>query len=106
MTDKVFPLRPRIPIGVDAQGRPVLPSTDFIKQWEDLFKRVGEYTALTNVQLEALVYGGSLSDVVMQPAQAQAGIDAIMQPPPPLQSFDDITQPASCGFFVDQIFQG
>lgn len=50
----VFPLRKHVPIGVDAQGRPVLPSTDFIKQWEDIFRRVGEFTALTNIELEEL----------------------------------------------------
>lgn len=102
----VFPLRKHVPIGVDAQGRPILPSTDFIKQWDELFRRVGQYTALTNTQLEALVFGGAMADMVMQPAQPQACIDALMQPPPTTQSFDDITQPASCGFFVDQIFQG
>lgn len=57
MTDKVFPIRPHIPIGVDAQGRPVLPSPDFMRQWEGLFKRVGEYAALTNVELEDALAG-------------------------------------------------
>lgn len=53
----VFPLRKHVPIGVDSQGKPILPSTDFIKQWEELFRRVGQYTALTNTELETALAG-------------------------------------------------
>jgi hypothetical protein len=43
-----------VPIGKDGRGVPVLPSPEFIKQWEDLFKRVGQFEALNNIELEAL----------------------------------------------------
>lgn len=54
MAEKFFPLKAAIAFGVDAQGRPVKPTLEFVRQWDALFKRVGEYEALTNVELEQL----------------------------------------------------
>lgn len=53
--NKPFPLTARVPIGRDAQGRPVAPSEDFVRLWDAVFKRVGEYKALTNIELEELI---------------------------------------------------
>lgn len=53
MADKFFPLKSGIAFGIDAQGRPVNPSQEFVRQWESLWKRVGEYTAKTNTELDA-----------------------------------------------------
>jgi len=52
MVDKFFPLKSGIAFGIDAQGRPVNPSQEFVRQWESLWKRVGEYTAKTNAELD------------------------------------------------------
>lgn len=52
MADKFFPLKSGIAFGIDAQGRPVNPSPEFVRQWDSLWKRVGEYTAKTNIELD------------------------------------------------------
>lgn len=52
MADKFFPLKSGIAFGIDSQGRPVNPSPEFVRQWDSLWKRVGEYTAKTNTELD------------------------------------------------------
>lgn len=52
MADKFFPLKSGIAFGIDSQGRPVNPSPEFVRQWDSLWKRVGEYTAKTNTEID------------------------------------------------------
>lgn len=69
MADKFFPLKAGIAFGIDAQGRPVNPSPEFVRQWDSLWKRVGEYTAKTNLELDT-----DISAVVTAAADAQADV--------------------------------
>ena len=74
--NKPFPLTARVPIGRDAQGKPVYPSDDFVRLWDAFFKRIGEYSALSNSELEALSRAeklGVFSSRAAQPLQVKQG---------------------------------
>lgn len=66
--DKLFPYQARVPVTADG----ALPSADLVQFLNKLFKRVGEFSALTNLQLEAL----SVSQASDIAAALQAANDA------------------------------
>lgn len=66
--DKLFPYQARVPVTADG----ALPSVDLLQFLNKIFKRVGEFSALTNVQLEALA-DSQASDIA---AALQAANDA------------------------------
>lgn len=54
MAERFFPLNARFRLGlVNGRGE-VVPSPEFLREYDILWKRVGEYEALTNTELEAL----------------------------------------------------
>lgn len=66
--DKLFPYQARVPVTADG----ALPSVDLLQFLNKIFKRIGEFSALTNVQLEALA-DSQASDIA---AALQAANDA------------------------------
>ena len=66
--DKLFPYQARVPVTADG----ALPSVDLLQFLNKIFKRVGEFSALTNLQLEALA-DSQASDIA---AALQAANDA------------------------------
>lgn len=54
MAERFFPLNARFRIGVVGANGEVIPSPEFIREYGILWKRVGEYEALTNLELEEL----------------------------------------------------
>lgn len=87
MAEKLFPLKERVHIAVDASGKFIYPSADFVRQWDLLFKRVGEYQALSNTELEALSRAEKLG--VFGPRAAQPLM--VKQGSGPLSITQDIT---------------
>ena len=73
--DKLFPYQARVPVTADG----ALPSVDLIQFLNKLFKRVGEYTALTNVQLEALNGQNVAGEMIFQPMSYGASVELLMQ---------------------------
>lgn len=99
--DKLFPYQARVPVTVDG----ALPSVDLIQFLNKLFKRVGEYTALTNVQLEALNGQTVLGEMIFQPMGYGASVELLMQPAMQGNSFNDLMQQSACDQFTDTTFQ-
>lgn len=73
-TGKPYPLKARVPIGYDANGNPMFPSDDFIRLWDAFFKRMGEYQALSNPELEALIDEAQAEPTGMFGAEASAAL--------------------------------
>lgn len=69
MADKFFPLNERTSIGSDAQGKSIYPNTDFVRQWDLLWARVGKYEAPSNTELDA---AGQSALAAANAAQADA----------------------------------
>ena len=99
--DKLFPYQARVPVTVDG----ALPSVDLIQFLNKLFKRVGEYTALTNVQLEALNGQNVAGEMIFQPMSYGASVELLMQPAMQGDSFNDLMQQSACDQFTDTTFQ-
>ena len=99
--DKLFPYQARVPVTADG----ALPSVDLIQFLNKLFKRVGEYTALTNVQLEALNGQTVLGEMIFQPMSYGASVELLMQPAMQGNSFNDLMQQSACDQFTDTTFQ-
>ena len=99
--DKLFPFQARVPVTADG----ALPSVDLIQFLNKLFKRVGEYTALTNVQLEALNGQTVLGEMIFQPMSYGASVELLMQPAMQGNSFNDLMQQSACDQFTDTTFQ-
>ena len=76
--NKPFPLTARVPIGRDAQGKLVYPTEDFMRLWDGFFKRVGEYKALSNPELEALIGEGQAEPFAAQFSGIEAQIHALL----------------------------
>lgn len=87
MAEKLFKIQERVHIAVDANGRFIYPSADFVRQWELLFKRVGEYEALSNTELESIARADQLGVFASRPAQALS----VKQGSGPLSITQDIT---------------
>ena len=99
--DKLFPYQARVPVTADG----ALPSVDLIQFLNKLFKRVGEYTALTNTQLEALNGQTVLGEMIFQPMSYGASVELLMQPAMQGDSFNDLMQQSACDQFTDTTFQ-
>ena len=99
--DKLFPFQARVPVTADG----ALPSVDLIQFLNKLFKRVGEYTALTNVQLEALNGQNVAGEMIFQPMSYGASVELLMQPAMQGDSFNDLMQQSACDQFTDTTFQ-
>lgn len=99
--DKLFPYQARVPVTADG----ALPSVDLIQFLNKLFKRVGEYTALTNVQLEALNGQNVAGEMIFQPMSYGASVELLMQPAMQGNSFNDLMQQSACDQFTDTTFQ-
>ncbi len=99
--DKLFPYQARVPVTADG----ALPSVDLIQFLNKLFKRVGEYTALTNVQLEALNGQNVAGEMIFQPMSYGASVELLMQPAMQGDSFNDLMQQSACDQFTDTTFQ-
>ena len=99
--DKLFPYQARVPVTADGS----LPSVDLIQFLNKLFKRVGEYTALTNVQLEALNGQNVAGEMIFQPMSYGASVELLMQPAMQGDSFNDLMQQSACDQFTDTTFQ-
>ena len=99
--DKLFPFQARVPVTADG----ALPSVDLIQFLNKLFKRVGEYTALTNVQLEALNGQNVAGEMIFQPMSYGASVELLMQPAMQGNSFNDLMQQSACDQFTDTTFQ-
>ena len=99
--DKLFPYQARVPVTADG----ALPSVDLIQFLNKLFKRVGEYTALTNVQLEALNGQNVAGEMIFQPKSYGASVELLMQLAMQGDSFNDLMQQSACDQFTDTTFQ-
>ena len=99
--DKLFPYQARVPVTADG----ALPSVDLIQFLNKIFKRVGEYTALTNVQLEALNGQNVAGEMIFQPMSYGASVELLMQPAMQGDSFNDLMQQSACDQFTDTTFQ-
>ena len=99
--DKLFPFQARVPVTADG----ALPSVDLLQFLNKLFKRVGEYTALTNVQLEALNGQNVAGEMIFQPMSYGASVELLMQPAMQGDSFNDLMQQSACDQFTDTTFQ-
>ena len=99
--DKLFPYKARVTVTADG----ALPSVDLIQFLNKLFKRVGEYTALTNVQLEALNGQNVAGEMIFQPMSYGASVELLMQPAMQGDSFNDLMQQSACDQFTDTTFQ-
>jgi hypothetical protein len=100
--DKLFPYQARVPVTADG----ALPSVDLIQFLNKLFRRVGEYTALTNVQLEALNSQAVAGEMIFQPMSYGASVELLMQAPAQSNSFNDLMQPIACDQLTETTFQG
>ena len=96
----------RVPIGKTADGKDVFITLPWQKWAMQVDVRLGGQSGLSNAEILTLISRTAASEMIMQPAQAGAQIEAFMQPSPPQQSIDELMQPAECGFFYDPIFQG
>ena len=99
--DKLFPYQARVPVTADG----ALPSVDLLQFLNKIFKRVGEYTALTNVQLEALNGQNVAGEMIFQPMSYGASVELLMQPAMQGDSFNDLMQQSACDQFTDTTFQ-
>ena len=99
--DKLFPFQARVPVTADG----ALPSVDLLQFLNKIFKRVGEYTALTNVQLEALNGQNVAGEMIFQPMSYGASVELLMQPAMQGDSFNDLMQQSACDQFTDTTFQ-
>ena len=99
--DKLFPWPANVPI--DAAGN--LASFEYANFLNKLFKRVVEYTALTNVQLEALNGQNVAGEMIFQPMSYGASVELLMQPAMQGNSFNDLMQQSACDQFTDTTFQ-